>query len=41
VTIQGTLVKINCPGGIAGTGSGGSPQKPNEADDGTKMGKMG
>jgi len=35
VTIQGTLVKINSPGGVAGTGSPGtlkSPEAPAEAD---------
>ncbi|MBF0235754.1 MAG: type VI secretion system tip protein VgrG, partial [Desulfamplus sp.] len=25
VTIQGTMVKVNCPGGMSGTGSGSSP----------------
>jgi type VI secretion system secreted protein VgrG len=42
VAISGTLVLINS-GGAAGSGSGSSPtdpQKPDEADDGTKGGKM-
>jgi type VI secretion system secreted protein VgrG len=42
VTIQGTMVLINS-GGAAGTGSGVSaqdPETPDEADDGTKTGKM-
>lgn len=42
VTIQGTMVLINS-GGMAGTGSGCSPQdpeQPDEADDGTKFTKM-
>ncbi|MGE5303907.1 MAG: type VI secretion system Vgr family protein [Alphaproteobacteria bacterium] len=39
VTIQGTMVLINS-GGSAGSGSGASPQDPDEADDGTKTGKM-
>jgi type VI secretion system secreted protein VgrG len=39
VTIQGTMVLINS-GGSAGTGSGSSPKDPDEADDGTKTGKM-
>jgi type VI secretion system secreted protein VgrG len=42
VTIQGTMVLINS-GGSAGTGSGISPkdpQEPDQADDGTKTGKM-
>ena len=39
VTIQGTMVLINS-GGAAGTGSGSSPKDPDEADDGTKTGKM-
>jgi type VI secretion system secreted protein VgrG len=39
VTIVGTMVLINS-GGAAGTGSGVSPEDPDEADDGTKTGKM-
>lgn len=39
VTIQGTMVLINS-GGAAGTGSGADPKDPDEADDGTKTGKM-
>ena len=39
VTIVGTMVLINS-GGSAGSGSGASPKDPDEADDGTKTGKM-
>jgi type VI secretion system secreted protein VgrG len=39
VTIQGTMVLINS-GGAAGVGSGAKPEDPDEADDGTKTGKM-